>query len=315
MAKTNNIDEILYPPKVYCPNCGKDKILRFFYGSKQEIHNNETYHQKYPICKQCIKNKVYNEKTGQLDKAEFKKMLQKLDLPFKNDVYLTALEDRRESFGTYISLLNTAYRQRQDMMCWADGETEEKKEQINQQIINNIDNSQITKEMMMTWGRGFDIDEYEFLDNELEEWKKTYKYGKRAELILLKEICTTLLRIRKATEAKEDVSKLQKDLQDLLKTASIDPAKANIADNGKSLDAFGVWIKDIEAKRPAEWFEEQEKYKDMDGFSLYIENYIVRPIRNFLTGTRDFQINDSIDVDLDGADIGQNDEGDDNGNT
>ena len=92
-----------------------------------------------------------------------------------------------------------------------------------------------------------------------------------------------------------------------MKTASVDPAKANAASAGKSHDAFGLWIKDIEQFKPAEWFEEQEKYKDMDGFILYIQNYIVRPIRNFITGNRDFQVNDNIDVSLD------DDEGDSNG--
>ncbi|HSH51936.1 MAG TPA: hypothetical protein VK982_09470 [Bacteroidales bacterium] len=73
-----------------------------------------------------------------------------------------------------------------------------------------------------------------------------------------------------------------------MKTASVDPAKANAISSGQSVDRFGVWIKDIEQYRPAEWWEQQEKYVDMDGFKLYIKDYIVRPIKNFFTGTKDF---------------------------
>ena len=241
MAKTNNIDEILYPNKVYCPNCGKDKILRFFYGSKQEIHNNETYHQKYPICKQCIKNKVYNEKTGQLDKAEFKKMLQKLDLPFKNDVYLTALEDKRESFGTYISLLNTAYRQRQDMMCWADGETEEKKEIKNNQVAPQIINTQIDEKelniLIDKYGSGYTKEEYEAFE---KKWNKLIdNYGEKTSFHI--ENLTTYIRFRVKEEmatAKGD-GKSAKEWAGLAKDAAT-AAKINVSQLSKSDISGGV---------------------------------------------------------------------------
>ena len=296
--------------EIYCQACNHTKLERNFYKSNSPKYAGDIYHGRAPFCKKCIKEKIYM-KNGMLDKKEFLFVLKTyLDLPFFNKVFLKCLEDTRETLWAYITTLNLNAKTRN--LTWIAGETEEKAEA---DIKVNEDNSKITEEMKMDWGKGFSYDEYEFLDNELFEWEKTYKYGKRAELILLKEICMTLLRIRKVREGDgdEDVSKLQKDLQDLLKTASIDPAKANIADNGKSLDSFGVWIKDIENKRPAEWFEEQDKYKDMDGFVKYIENYIVRPIRNFLTGNRDFQINDDIDADLDSVDVDQTDEGDNNG--
>ena len=81
-----------------------------------------------------------------------------------------------------------------------------------------------------------------------------------------------------------------------MKTASVDPAKANQASSGKLQDAWGVWVKDIEQFKPAEWHDRQEKYKDMDGFIPYIKDYIVRPIKNFITGQRDFQIKDNINI-------------------
>lgn len=312
MANTKGIKSTQKEHKVYCSACGKEKSVRSFYQSNQAIYNNDKQYGRFPICKDCIKKRIYIRDTGEIDKNAFKSMLQKLNLPFWDILYQKALMDDRETFGTFITLLNTFYKTRSTEMCWEDGEMDGKPDSKNALDITNIkeNNSTATKERILDWGRGFSDDEYDFLDNELEEWKKTYKWGKRAELILLKEICMTLLRIREARESNGDVSKLQKDLQDLMKTASIDPAKANIADNGKSLDAFGVWIKDIETKKPAEWFEDQEKYKDMDSFVPYIKNYIVRPIKNFLTGNRDFKINENIDVDIDNIDIELNEEED-----
>ena len=76
---------------------------------------------------------------------------------------------------------------------------------------------------------------------------------------------------------------------------------------------LGLFIKDIEQFRPAEWHEQQEKYVDMDGFKPYIKNYIVRPIENFLTGVRNFFVDDNIDADLDSVDVGNVNEGDSDG--
>lgn len=175
---------------------------------------------------------------------------------------------------------------------------------VNEQIVEDIDD-----DLLLFWGKGFEsVDDYIFLETELSNWKQTHKCDNQAEITLLREICIKILEIRKARENKENVSNLQKELQDLMKTASVDPAKANIASAGKSLDSFGVWLKEIEQLRPAEWHDQQEKYKDMDGFIPYINNYIVRPIRNFITGNRDFQIDENINVNIEDVDTEDSDE-------
>ena len=171
-------------------------------------------------------------------------------------------------------------------------------------IINDQVEEDIDDELVLFWGRGFDsIDDYIFLETELSNWKKTHKCDNQAEVTLLKEICIKILIIRNKRAEGETVSQDVKELQDLFKTASVDPAKANQASAGKSHESFGLWTKDIEQFRPAEWFEQQEKYQDMDGFKPYLKNYISRPIENFLTGTRNFFVDDNIDADLDSVDV------------
>ena len=170
---------------------------------------------------------------------------------------------------------------------------------INDQVEENIDD-----DLVLFWGRGFDsIDDYIFLETELSNWKKTHKCDNQAEVTLLKEICIKILIIRNKRAEGETVSQDVKELQELFKTASVDPAKANVASAGKSHDAWGLFVKDIEQFRPAEWHDKQEKYKDMDGFIPYIKNYILRPIKNFVTGNRDFQINDNINVNLEDEEV------------
>ena len=87
-----------------------------------------------------------------------------------------------------------------------------------------------------------------------------------------------------------------------MKTASVDPAKVILQVLVKFMirGAFGLKILN---SLDREWHDQQEKYKDMDGLIPYIKDYIVRPIRNFITGNRDFQLSDNINVRIDDGEL------------
>lgn len=276
--------------KIKCPICGKEKSLNQFYQSNNQkyvLFNNHCF-----ICKKCLKDMCYSNNIE--DKDGFKMVLEKyLDLPFIQDIYVQALNDNKETLGRYISLLNMKFKGK--TVTYKDSDKPKQINNIKEKIINDNSDQEIhdedkIKQLRLFWGNGFTYDEYTFLENELDSWKATHKYTDRADLILLKEICLQVLTVREKRENKEDASKALKDLQDLMKTASVDPAKTNSNDLNKSGEALGVWIKDIEQYRPGEWYDQQEKYKDMDGFITYIKNYIIRPIKNFISGSRDFKI-------------------------
>jgi hypothetical protein len=77
----------------------------------------------------------------------------------------------------------------------------------------------------------------------------------------------------------------------------------NAANSGKNLDTFGNWVKEIEQFRPAEFFKDKNMYKDVDNVEEYADRHITRPLKNFITGSRDFGVDalDEID-DLDDGD-------------
>lgn len=148
------------------------------------------------------------------------------------------------------------------------------------------------------WGKGFTLEQYEYLEYELNNCKKTLKCDTWSEDTLLKEICIKKLEIRDKRERKEDTKDDIKELQGLMKTCAVDPAKTSLANSSKALDAFGVWIKDIEEKSPAEWYKDKKKFKDIDGIDDYLKKYVTRPIKNFITGSRDFNVDKDVMVDF-----------------
>lgn len=291
-----------------CTSCNKEKVIsRNFYNSYSTIYKGIG---KIPLCIDCIV-KLYSEylrKYGDEKLATYY-MCRKLDVYYETIIY-EAAKKQSNNKKTNTSLARI-YIQKVNSMPQYQNKTFDDSEILYNQKIRNVDSSEdhaddfvfddseLDDETKLFWGNGFSTEEYIFLELELANWKQTHKCDNQAEITLLREICIQILDIRKAREQKSSVGKLQKDLQELLKTASLDPAKANAASAGKSLDSWGMHVKDIEQFRPAEWHDSQEKYKDMDEFLPYIQNYIVRPIRNFITGNRDFQINDTISVNLD----------------
>lgn len=234
---------------------------------------------KIHICKDCIKEFVYTE-SGDINLKNFRKILQVLDMPFIQKDFDSAVSGKSDTVGTYYKNIALNHLGK----SYEDGDNEE--------FLNIIKESVKTeKEIKSFWGIGFDDNEYNFLEEELGRWEETHKHDTQAEKTLLREICITVLDTRNARKDKKPTKDLRKELQDLMKTASVDPAKANSIGSGQTVDRFGVWLKDIEEKKPSEWWQDQDKYKDMDGFLPYIKDYIVRPIRNFFSGNKDFMIN------------------------
>ena len=140
-----------------------------------------------------------------------------------------------------------------------------------------------------TWGKTdkLNIDDYEYLETEFSRWKQTTKCDTQSEIVLVREICHVQNEIRKARIEGSSTGNLVKQLQEIMKNSALTPALQNAVDSNKFADAFGMWIKDIENLTPAEWWNDQTKFHDMDGIEEDKED-ILRSIRNFITGSRDF---------------------------
>jgi hypothetical protein len=304
----------------YCRKCQKTMNSDKFY---ETTNSNLDTNGLMSVCRNCC-NDLYDEYFNEYKNME--KALyftcQDLDVTFNKEALRQAQSHiegliskgkvAEKVFGYYKSKLGSTGKNNARLESLRFKDSDKLVDNQNNDVTSDSFEEEIDEDLLLFWGKGFSFDDIIFLESELSNWKQTHKCDNQAELTLLKEICIKILEIRKARESKDNTGGLQKELQDLMKTASLDPAKANAASAGKLQESFGIWIKEIEQFRPAEWFEQQEKYKDMDGFIPYIKNYIVRPIENFFSGVRNFLVDDNIDADLDSVDIGVSD-GDING--
>jgi len=155
------------------------------------------------------------------------------------------------------------------------------------------DGEETVEELESFWGTGLDKEDYIYLEKEKSNWEASHKFETHAEIIVLKEVCYQQNNIRKLRDSgSKSVATEVKQLQELMKLGDMSPSSQNAASSGKNLEAFGMWVKDIERDTPAEFYKDKEKFRDIDGIEEYAEKFITRPLRNFITGSRDFNIDD-----------------------
>jgi hypothetical protein len=161
------------------------------------------------------------------------------------------------------------------------------------------------------WGDGLELEDYRFLEKELADWKKSYAISTKADEFYIRQICLRILEIEKVRTAGNSPDSVMKSLQTLLKDAGLTPAQQTAASSGKGVETWGTIIKTIGETSPEEYYKNKELFKDFDNLGDYLQKYLTRPLKNFVTGSRDFNI---VDID-DGFDEYEENGDDDGGKT
>jgi hypothetical protein len=157
----------------------------------------------------------------------------------------------------------------------------------------------IPQEVIDFWGDDMPEEDILFLEKEFASFTQTHSTDTRAEVVLLKQVCFNLLDIKKERLAGNNTIKLVKELQELMTKLAISPnvAKSNSLNAGG--DSFGQWIADIEKEEPAQWLKSDPKgeiYRDVGNTEEYFQKYIVRPLKNFIQGSRDFNTDENEEM-------------------
>ena len=282
--------------KCYCRKCMEFKTNIHFYRAVDFFLDSN---QKLSICKECIED-IYNsffavERT--MEKTILR-MCKVLNVRYDESAiestkrHMQTYEERGTELGNIFGIYKSKLGAQQSTQIGS-RDTDEDLTYVEPslKVIQSIPSEDIPdiKYYEDTWGKTdkLNIDDYEYLETEFSRWKKTTKCDTQSEIVLVREICHVQNEIRKARIEGSSTGNLVKQLQEIMKNSALTPALQNAVDSNKFADAFGMWIKDIENLAPAEWWKDQTKYHDMDGIEEDRKD-ILRSIRNFITGSRDF---------------------------
>lgn len=236
-----------------------------------------------PICKKCIKKYIYID--NKIDLKRFKKVLRMLDIPFIYKVYENALNSEKETFGVY----KQQYELNLSDKNWDDSDMEEEERNTELSTLSSGSKITISKELKYKWGNGLSPEDYEFLEECYNDWIiANGEQTSQSEQDTIIDLCHINLNLRRARAEGNPTDKLQTQKINLLKSAGLtakDIASKNEANNKKIL---GVRIAEIESTRPCEYFQDKKIYDDYDGLWEYFRRFILRPMKNLLLGSRDF---------------------------
>jgi hypothetical protein len=294
----------VYVEKIYCRKCMEVKHPNSFYTATDLYLDSNGY---MSICKECV-DKIFDKMLiteSTLERALLR-VCRILNVRYDEKAIRALIEDikTREKnnqemkglFGQYKAKLGFTGLRTEKLINTEDIGDLTFIEPSSDEVKKILDIQMEEKEYFVeSWGQGMTPDDYSFLEKEFAKWKRTTKCDTQAEEVLVRELCHKQNEIRKARIEAKSVDGLVKSMQEIMKNSALTPALQNAASAGKNMDTFGAWIKEIETLEPAEWYEDQIKYKDIDGIGKDIED-IKRSIGNFITGSRDFNTTDLEEV-------------------
>ena len=301
----------------YCRKCMRSLKSNKFYKS---VDNNliDSNGLMSGVCKSCI-NKLYAQfysETKSIEKS-LHKLAIILNFKYSNAAmvatreHINTLIDNgkkpRAIFGIYKSKIVSLNKSMDKSIKTYQGYEDVATIYVAKQI--DFTKQPIPKEVRDFWGItsgssnnmiDSDYEDVLFLEHEYMKFKETHKADTYSEITLLKQVCYTLLDIQHARKLMTSTRDLVKELQTLMTNLAISPKQANTREEGKADQAFGMWIKDLETKTPAQWLLTDPRgdiYRDVADIEAYYENYFVRPIKNFMTGSKDFNIDELEELD------------------
>lgn len=287
--------------KFYCRRCQRhlsdDNFYRAMDGGLVDTSG------RFSVCKSCIQNLydlIYNE-TGSMEKT-INRLCRILNIKFTNEALdaakahiTTLLESGKNAnviFGIYIMKL-IATKKSMDKAGVNDFQYEDIGTIFVEKQID-VKEIPVPQEVKDFWGKEFSKEDLEFLETQYANFKQTHRADLFAEVVLLKEICYAMLRIKHLRIAKDpDLADAITGLRMLMKESALTPKEAKAGNQNSGVDAFGLWVLDIERFEPAEWLKNDPRgdaYRDVNNVDDYYQKYIVRPIKNFITQSKDFNI-------------------------
>jgi hypothetical protein len=265
---------------------------------------------KMSVCKDCI-NEAYerifaNEQSMEQTVLRLCRILNVRYDPAAIDAakkHLTTFEEKgtesKSVFGIYKNkLLSVQVGSKLSEKNWDIDLTfsEPNKDILEELPSGSIDNQEYFEE---SWGKLLKEEDYEFLEQRYGRWTHGREPDSYEEEILLRELCHKENEIRKARLESRGVDNLVKSLQELMKNSALTPALQKAASSGKVMDTIGMKIKMIETEEPAEHYKDRNLFKDFFNIGKYFLNYVTRPIENFFSGNKNFEITEDNDIIMD----------------
>lgn len=281
----------------YCCMCNTKYLTTDAFYQSGSLLYQATGHM--PICKGCLRDVYlqYVDEYGDQKKAILR-LCMNFDIYYNDAIIDACLKKDAEGdalLGKYIRQTNMIQNKGKNFGSSIEegvfvetlyGERKEQDEDEDDDGSSVLIDEDLVERSIERWGRGFDFDDYEVLNEHYKLLKDANPNCDSNQEIFINDLCYTKMQQMKAVREGrvDDFNKLTESYRKSFQQAGL----KTVRDAGGAGDAtFGTNIGMIENYTPAEYYKNKKLYKDFDGIGEYFKRFVQRPLRNLMYGTED----------------------------
>ena len=282
-AKKKNVNMAITS---FCVNHHVELPIDEFYKSTNPLHRGYTLY-----CKKCTQQifASYYKRFGEVEAALWYTCAE-LGVPFIRNIYDQVLVRAKgvktpNFIGIYMAYLNGQRKTTAKWDSFADTDTPMGEVQSFKDV--EISKQEQIKELMMIWGDDLEIDDISFL-----EWRFT-TYTSDMQLTeyqasRYRDLCSCELKIKKDIDTQQNIKLKALIAKELgIDQFTVDKEKTD-AEKYIENDIYMM-----EKYEPAEYYADKELYKDFVGLKDYWDKWVLRPKKNLIIGSKDYEINEN----------------------
>lgn len=266
----NEYNKIVDGKVYFCHKCNEFHTLTSFYSDKRYASG------LYPDCKQSLLEEAtdYDKstKTYKDNKEKTIKVFKKLDIPFIDSLYKSALVSTQIEEGEKIR--QTAYQHLLTMVKslpqYKTLHFENSEFDDDDEIVELQNKRTARKEIKRLFGSGFTEADYVYLQDQYDDWRARTQVDSKSQETYVMQICLQLLDIDKDRKAGKDVTNKLKALDTLMNAANLQP-KQNVSNAATDSLSFGQLIEKFENEKPIP--EPDPEFKDVNGIGKLLRVY------------------------------------------
>lgn len=274
----------------YCRKCRQVKGEAFFFSS---VNISLDSNGRMSICKDCISTILKNNYiiTGKNIYLAMLKTCKAVDILFVQELVDVAIGDSRIDlsaglpdtfFGIYKGKLSNSIQKIGRGNTIDDITFVEPGADVRATLSDTVEIKHDVKDF---WGENYTPKDYEFLEREYSEWFRRHDVRTKEQELLFKYICQLQLDYNQKRANGDSVSAILKDIQKAMDMVGANPNRIKESSTDNSVNTFSAFIKKIEETEPAEYYKDKKLFEDVDNIAQYCEDYITRPLLNFLGQT------------------------------
>lgn len=265
-----------------CTKCQEIKESSDFYISSTTLVNADG---RISICKTCLLEIMDMENRTSIIEA-----MRVIDRPYLHNMFLVAKKSERKNLaGEYMRLIGMPQNR---TLTYADSDFGDNQDEKLKSVADyKYESIGFTEEEMAQliqfWGRGFSLDEYEFLQTEYEAFLNSYESEDSYTLqLLFQEAAHQRLTIKQKREKGEPVDKDVETLQKIFTSANIKPNQETGASSTDQA-TFGTLIKKFEEEEPIP--KPDPEWEDVNKIRKYIDVFFKGHLMKMLGKENDTQ--------------------------